>query len=188
MGVDDNLILESPYGGTLDIASVSNDTSLNANASLTLLVSDTDERKYEHNAISFIYTYISSSPTAGVVVVRKESYPYPTDIPEGRWAVYEVTLPNMPEETVTVTFRSLSDRITLSHQVMTFEPEQWNHPQDLVVYAVDDSANFPSPYPAAFNMALSSKDMNYDGASLPDFNLTVEDNDEGKYQSSPVQC
>ena len=180
MGVDDNLILESPYGGTLDIASVSNDTSLNANASLTLLVSDTDERKYVCDS-SYSYTYLSSSPTAGVVVVRKESYPYPTDIPEGRWAVYEVTLPNMPEETVTIAFRSLSDKITLSHQVMTFEPEQWNLPQDLVVYAVDDSANIPSPYPAAFNMTLSSEDMNYNGASLPDFNLTVEDNDEGRY-------
>ena len=44
MGVDDSLILESPYGGTLDIASFSNDTSLNANGSLTLLVTDTDNR------------------------------------------------------------------------------------------------------------------------------------------------
>lgn len=113
-------------------------------------------------------------------MVRKESYPYPTDIPEGRWAVYEVTLPNMPKETVTIAFRSLSDRITLSHQIMIFEPSQWNTPQDLVVYAVEDTANIASPYPAAFNMTLSSQDTNYDGSSVPDFNVTVEDNDEGK--------
>ena len=115
-----------------------------------------------------------------MVVIRKESYPYPANIPEGRWAVYEVTLPNMPKERVVIAFRSLSDKISLSHQVMIFEPAQWNIPQDLVVYALEDTANLQSPYPASFNMSLSSQDRNYNGSSVPEFNITVEDNDEGK--------
>lgn len=128
--------------------------------------------------------HLSSYPVfpslAGVVITPKEAYPSPIDIPEGRWAVYEVTLPSMPEETVIVAFNRLSDRISLSHQVMTFVPASWNIPQDLVVYAVEDTSNRPSPYPASFNMSVSSTDMNYDGQPIRDYNVTIEDNDNGK--------
>ena len=37
----------------------------------------------------------------------------------------------------------------------------------------------PSPYPASFNLSLSSEDFNYDEEAVPDFNVTLEDNDEG---------
>ena len=113
-----------------------------------------------------------------VLIVPKEMYPYPPDIPEGRWAVYEVTLPNRPYFPVTVTYHTITDTIALSHPLMTFEPDGWNIPQDLTVYALEDSLNMRSPYAAAFNLSLSSTDKNFNGP-LPDFNVTVEDNDEG---------
>jgi len=121
----------------------------------------------------------SSSPSAvGVLIVPKEMYPYPPDIPEGRWAVYEVTLPNRPRFPVTVTYHTITDTIALSHPHMTFVPDVWNIPQDLTVYALEDAINTHSPYAAAFNLSLSSLDRNYNGP-LPNFNVTVEDNDEG---------
>ena len=79
--------------------------------------------------------------TAGVIIVRKETYPYPPDIPEGRWAVYEVTLPNRPTDPVTISYHTLTNTITLSHDSMTFDPDGWNVPQDLTVFAVEDNVN-----------------------------------------------
>lgn len=62
---------------------------------------------------------------------------------------------------------------------MVFEPEDWNIAQDLVVYALDDRVNRDSPYPASFNMSLASQDINFNEYPVPDFDLTVEDNDYG---------
>ena len=115
-----------------------------------------------------------------MVIVPKETYPYPPDIPEGRWAVYEVTLPNQPYHPVTITFHTLTSTIALSPEQMTFDPEAWNVSQYLTVFAREDEVNTESPYMASFNMSLVSMDDNYDGADVDDFNVTVEDNDEGE--------
>ena len=68
---------------------------------------------------------------------------------------------------------------------MVFEPEEWDVPQQLVVYALEDSINAPSPYSASFNTTVSSVDMNFDQVPVPDYNLTVEDNDEGMLYVEP---
>lgn len=62
---------------------------------------------------------------------------------------------------------------------MTFEPDVWNVPQELTVVAIDDEVNMASPYRSGFNLTLVSDDKNYGGQLLPDFNITVEDNDAG---------
>ena len=76
-----------------------------------------------------------------MIIVRKETYPYPPDIPEGRWAVYEVTLPSRPYHDVTITYTTLNSTISLHPFEMTFEPDGWNQPQDLVVFALEDNVN-----------------------------------------------
>ena len=43
VGVDDNMILESPYGGVLQVSSDSTIPAYRNSANLTLLVADTDE-------------------------------------------------------------------------------------------------------------------------------------------------
>ena len=48
------------------------------------------------------------------------------------------------------------------------------------MFAREDEVNTESPYMASFNMSLVSMDDNYDGADVDDFNVTVEDNDEGE--------
>ena len=48
------------------------------------------------------------------------------------------------------------------------------------MYATEDDVNIVSPYMASFNMSLTSRDDNYDGAEVEDFGVTVEDNDDGK--------
>ena len=93
--------------------------------------------------------------------------------------IYEVTLPSIPTNRVSITFQSLSRKITLSTTFMVFEPEEWNTPQDLLVNALEDHINLASPYSASFNMSLSSADFNFDRKRVPDVTLTIEDNDEG---------
>ena len=46
LGVDDNIIRYSPYGGILNINSTSSNASYTAATNLTLLVSDTDDCEY----------------------------------------------------------------------------------------------------------------------------------------------
>ena len=54
-------------------------------------------------------------------------------------------------------------------------------PQILTVYATEDDINAViSPYMASFNMSLTSRDDNYDGADIDDFEVSVEDNDDGE--------
>ena len=88
-------------------------------------------------SLSLSHTH-THTHTAGVIILPKEAYPYPPDIPEGRWAVYEVTLPSRPTHNVNITYYTLTDTITLLPDSMTFDPEGWNTPQILVVFAVED--------------------------------------------------
>ena len=64
---------------------------------------------------------------------------------------------------------------------MVFEPEAWNIPQELTVIALEDEVNMESPYNSGFDLTLESVDKNYDGQTVPDFKITIEDNDEGIY-------
>ena len=117
--------------------------------------------------------------TAEVIIVRKEVYPDPPSIPEGRWDVYLVSLPNRPYFPVTINFVTLTPTITSSPLSLTFEPEVWDVPQELTVIALEDPVNRDDVYGSGFKLALDSEDMNYDGRDLPDFEVLIEDNDEG---------
>jgi hypothetical protein len=116
---------------------------------------------------------------AEVIIIRKEVYPDPPSIPEGRWDVYLVSLPNRPYFPVTITFVTLTPTITSSPLSLTFQPEVWNIPQELTVIAVEDGVNRGSTYETGFKLALDSEDMNYNQRDLPDLEVSVEDNDEG---------
>ena len=120
---------------------------------------------------------------AGVVIARKEVYPSPKQIPEGRWIIYEVTLPSKPTDPVFVDFQALTDKIILTRWYMVFEPEEWNTPKQLLVHAIEDEADLPSPYSSSFSIDLTSDDMNFNEEPVPDFTVAIEDNDEGMEKS-----
>jgi len=117
---------------------------------------------------------------AEVIIVRKEAYPYPPDIPEGRWAVYLVSLPNIPTDPLTIIYTPLTPGLAVYPMAMLFEPETWDMTQELTLVAVDDGVNMGGVYESGFNMTLLSLDKNYGARQLPGFNVTIEDNDEGE--------
>ena len=126
-------------------------------------------------------TCISSPlPAAGVIVRFTESYPSPSNIPEGRWRAYDISLPNRPNSTVVVVFFPINTTfISIYPAYMIFEPDAWNSPQILVVTATNDDVNRDSPYFASFGMTLFSLDENFHSAAVPEVNLAIEDNDQG---------
>ena len=117
--------------------------------------------------------------TAGISIEQKETYPFADDIPEGRWAVYEVQLLNRPTDTVALQLTVITPVITLSHDQLIFYPDNWSTVQDVTVFAVDDDINRASPYNGSFSIKSISYDKNYDDVSIEDFVLSIEDNDEG---------
>lgn len=119
--------------------------------------------------------------TAGINIEQKETYPFADDVPEGRWAVYEIRLLNRPTHTVTLQLTIITPVITLSHHQLLFHPDNWNIVQDLTVFAVDDNINRQSPYIGSFSIKSISNDKNYDDAPIEDFVFTIEDNDEGTF-------
>lgn len=129
------------------------------------------------NALCMLILY----HTAGISIEQKETYPFADDIPEGRWAVYEVQLLNRPTHTVTLLLTIITPVITLSHHQLIFHPDDWNTVQDLTVFAVNDDINRQSPYNASFSIKSVSVDKNYDDVPIEDFVLTIEDNDEGTH-------
>ncbi len=94
--------------------------------------------------------------------------------------MYLVSLPNQPSHTLTILYHTLTPTLTLSPTQMTFEPEFWNITQELTLVAINDDVNMASPYGSGFNVTLVSEDKNYGGFLLPDFNVTIEDNDNGE--------
>ncbi len=116
-----------------------------------------------------------------MVITRKEAYPNPPEIPEGRWEVYLITLPNMPYSTVNITFNPLTPTVGVSPPYMVFEPALWNVPQELTVLAFEDLDNLVTPYQSAIQLILTSDDSNYHQRQLPDLNVTMEDNDDGGF-------
>ncbi len=94
--------------------------------------------------------------------------------------MYLVSLPNRPTHTLTILYHTLTPTLALSPAQMTFEPEFWNITQELTLVAVEDDTNMASSYGSGFNLTLVSTDRNYGGYLLPDFNVTIEDNDKGE--------
>eukprot|EP01135_Chromosphaera_perkinsii_P001152 Nk52_evm9s159 gene=Nk52_evmTU9s159 len=159
-GTDDNQILPSPYGSKMSFQIVTVD------AEFSVPVGDGLE----------VQVVLQDTDVPGVNIVKKEVLT--PSIPEGRPAVYLVTLPNMPYHPVTIAFSSLSPYIETTTTTLTFQPNEWNVAKELTITSVEDAViTKPSPYNAKFHMDLTSTDTNYHQYVVEDFTVTIEDND-----------
>lgn len=64
---------------------------------------------------------------------------------------------------------------------MVFTPDQWNTPQQLLVYAIEDDIDMEYQYESSFSTSIVSNDMNFHEEPVDDFPISIEDNDEGSY-------
>ena len=91
---------------------------------------------------------------------------------------YDVSLSFAPTATVTVTLTTDSSRLTLSASTLTFTTADWATVRHITVTAVDDSLVQGEQF-VTIHHAVSSADVAYNGLSVPDLIVTVEDNDIG---------
>ena len=118
--------------------------------------------------------------TADVIIRPAEVYPSPEYIPEARWTVFDVTLPLKPTNSVLIIFYPADTTfIDVFPMFMVFEPENWNVSQVLVVTATDDNVNREDVYEANLGVDVHSLDPKFHNATVPEFILYIEDNDEG---------
>lgn len=117
------------------------------------------------------------------MITRKDVYPSPVYLPEGRGGVYNVQLRSRPYHPVAVSFYAINNSlISVSPNVLLFRPDNWNVSQELTVNALEDKVDRVSPYMSQFGMELSSSDANFHNLSVSDYRVTIEDNDNGRYR------
>jgi Ca2+-binding RTX toxin-like protein len=84
-------------------------------------------------------------------------------------------LKTQPTSDVTITLTS-GNQITTNTNTLTFTPTNWNTPQTVTVTAVNDTIT-EGTHTAIINHTVTSTDTNYNGSTIPNINVGIQDND-----------
>ena len=114
---------------------------------------------------------------AGVQLARLTDFPYPANLPEGRFANYYVTLATIPQSPVNISL-SPSSALIVTPLFFSFTPATWNVSQEIHVVAIQDNVVRSSPFPAYLNWAFASADGNYSSFAQQSV-ILVEDDSVG---------
>ncbi|GBF78819.1 S8 family serine peptidase [Aphanothece sacrum] len=88
---------------------------------------------------------------------------------------YSLVLKTQPTADVTITLTGNS-QITLNQTTFTFNSTNWNTPQTVIVTAVNDTVT-EGNHTAIINHSVTSSDTNYNGLTVPNVNVGIQDND-----------
>jgi hypothetical protein len=88
---------------------------------------------------------------------------------------YTLVLGTQPTADVVVNITG-TDQVTASPSTLTFTPENWDVPQTVTVTAVDDSV-FEGNHTAVITHSIVSADAGYNGLTVSDIIVSIEDND-----------
>ena len=94
----------------------------------------------------------------------------------GAQDTYDVFLASQPTANVVVSIAPQSNQITVDKASLTFTPTNWNVPQTVTVTAVDD-AIVENVLNITVAHTATSPDTNYNGITIVDEAVTVQDND-----------
>jgi len=138
-----------------------------ANDFQTILVRDTST-----GAIIASLDPIESTP-ATVTLAESDGSTSVTE--SGATDTYTLTLGTQPTADVIVSVTG-TDQLTVSPSSLTFTPENWDVPQNVIVSAVDDSV-VEGDHTAVITYSASSTDAGYNGISVADVTVPIADND-----------
>ncbi|MFM6729460.1 MAG: S8 family serine peptidase, partial [Dolichospermum sp.] len=116
---------------------------------------------------------ITPPPTPGVTLTQTAGNTIVTE--GGNTDTYSLVLKTQPTADVTITLTGNS-QITLNSTTLTFTTTNWNTPQNVTVTAVDDTLT-EGNHTATITHNISSTDTNYNGLTLPNVNVSIQDND-----------
>ena len=97
------------------------------------------------------------------------------EVPEGGANTYSMVLSHQPSGDVTVTVNNPTDNseVTATPRTLTFTQENWHAPQTVTVAAVHDGDAADDSATVTHGVA----DGGYDGVSVPDVAVTVDDDE-----------
>ncbi|TRU88111.1 MAG: hypothetical protein EWV76_09640 [Microcystis novacekii Mn_MB_F_20050700_S1] len=116
---------------------------------------------------------ITSPPTPGITLTQTGGNTTVTE--GGNTDTYSLVLKTQPTSDVTITLAGNS-QITLNQTTLTFTPTNWNTPQTVTINAVDDTLT-EGNHTATITHNISSTDTNYNGLTLPNVIVNIQDND-----------
>ncbi|WP_242057682.1 Calx-beta domain-containing protein [Nostoc sp. FACHB-87] len=116
---------------------------------------------------------IQGAVTPGVTITQSNGS---TNVVEGGASdTYTVVLKTQPTADVTITL-NVGSQITTNNTTLTFTAANWNTPQTITVIAVNDTTP-EGNHAATITHSISSSDNNYNGLTLPNINVAIQDND-----------
>ena len=116
---------------------------------------------------------ITPPPTPGVTLTQTAGNTTVTE--GGNTDTYSLVLKTQPTADVTITLTG-NNQITLNSTTLTFTTTNWNTPQNVTITAVDDTLT-EGNHTATITHNISSTDTNYNGLTLPNVNVSIQDND-----------
>jgi len=138
-----------------------------ANDFQTILVRDTST-----GAIIASLDPIESTP-ATVTLAESDGSTSVTE--SGATDTYTLALGTQPTADVVVSVTG-TDQLTVSPSTLTFTPENWDTPQTVTVSAVDDSV-VEGEHTAVITHSAVSVDAEYNGISVADVTVSIEDDE-----------
>ena len=92
---------------------------------------------------------------------------------------YTIALGSQPNSEVAVDIIT-DDQVDTNVTTLTFSPENWNQPQEVIVSATEDDLQ-EGDREATVSHGVRSQDANFDGFALEDVSVNVIDNDLGSF-------
>lgn len=120
-----------------------------------------------------------------MVIRINPNFPWPKNIPEGRYTGYQMKLNSIPGSNVTVSLTAKNATVSVVPRSVTITPEAWNQWHDFTIANnQDEIVRNPNPHAASVGVFLTSDDVHFDSITAPDIDVMLEDDDVGEAPSS----
>ena len=138
-------------------------------------VASADDPDYAAAAAPDVAVSVLGAPDTIQIQVGVATSVQELEVPEGGSNTYSMVLSHQPSGDVTVTVNNPTDNseVTATPRTLTFTTENWHAPQTVTVAAVHDGDAADDSATVTHGVA----DGGYDGVSVPDVAVTVDDDE-----------
>ena len=138
-------------------------------------VASADDPDYAAAAAPDVAVSVLGAPDTIQIQVGVATSVQELEVPEGGANTYSMVLSHQPSGDVTVTVNNPTDNseVTATPRTLTFTQENWHAPQTVTVAAVHDGDAADDSATVTHGVA----DGGYDGVSVPDVAVTVDDDE-----------
>jgi hypothetical protein len=132
-----------------------------------------NDAKFNNITIGSAMASITDNDNAGITLLQTSG---DTGVTEGgNTDSYALVLTSQPASSVNLEIEG-DEQITLSATTLSFTASNWNIPQTVTVSAINDNVD-ENVATQMISHTVGSADSDYDGLSVPDVTVTVNDND-----------